>query len=116
MEMLTTPSRALALRALDEVGFEDRLTGSSLHVRAGVRTLSLYSLEDTFRLLKEPHPYIDMDLLESWIRTVIKDEELSDKIKAVIAQESNQQEAIPMIRDLVGWRLIQCKQLTGGKV
>ena len=80
METLTTPTRELALRILDEVGFEDRITGSSLHVRAGVRTLSLYSLEDTFRLLKEPHPYIDLDQLEGWIRTVIKDEELADKV------------------------------------
>ena len=115
METLTTPSRELALRILDEVGFEDRITGSSLHVRAGVRTLSLYSLEETFRLLKEPYPYIDLAQLEDWIRTVIKDEDLADKVKTVIAQKSNQQETIPLIRDLVGWRLIQCKQVTGGK-
>ncbi len=56
METLATPSRELALRVLDEVGFEDRITGSSLHVRAGVRTLSIYSLEDTFRLLKQQYP------------------------------------------------------------
>ena len=115
METLTTPTRELALRILDEVGFEDRITGSSLHVRAGVRTLSLYSLEDTFRLLKEPHPYIDLDQLEGWIRTVIKDEELADKVKTAIAQQSNEQDTLTLIRDLVGIRLIQCKQLTGGK-
>jgi hypothetical protein len=115
MEMLKAPSRELAVRVLDEVGFEDRITGSSLHVRAGVRILSLYSLEDIFRLLKEPHPHIDLDQLENWIRTVIKDRELSDQIKEVLAQKSNQQEIIPLIKDLVGWRLIQCKQLTGGK-
>ena len=116
METLATPSRELALRVLGEVGFEDRITGSSLHVRAGVRTLSLYSLEDIFRLLKEPHPYIDLDQLEGWIRTVIKDSELADKVKTVIAQKSNEQDTLPLIRDLMGFRLIQCKQLTGGKV
>jgi hypothetical protein len=115
METLATPSRELALRILDEVDFEDRITGSSLHVRAGVRTLSLYSLEDTFRLLKEPYPYIDLDQLEGWIRTVIKDEELADKVKTVIAQKLNEQNTINLIRDLVGIRVIQCKQLTGGK-
>jgi hypothetical protein len=115
VETLTRPSGELAARVLGEVGFEDRITGSSLHVRAGVRTLSLYSLEDTFRLLKEPYPYIDLDQLEGWIRTVIKDEELADKVKTVIAQTSNEQDTLVIIRDLVGVRLIQCKQLTGGK-
>jgi len=115
METLTTPSRELAVRVLDEVDFEDRITGSSLHLRAGVKILSLYSLLDIFRLLKEPYPYIDFDQLVNWTRSVIKDEELADKIKTVIAQESNQQETLPLIRDLVGVRLIQCRQVTGGK-
>ena len=116
METLTTPSRELALRILDEVGFEDRITGSTIHVRAGIRTLSLYSLEEILMLLKEPFPQIDLDRLEGWIRTVIKDSELADKVKTVIAQKSNEQDTLTLIRDLVGIRLIQCKQLTGGQV
>jgi hypothetical protein len=115
METLTTPSREVALQTLQEVGFEDRLTGSILHVRAGIRVLSLYSLEDVFVLLKEPYPQIDLDQLESWIRTAIKDGELADRIKAVISKATTEQASLPLIRDLVGWRLIQCKRLAEGK-
>lgn len=112
METLTPPSREVAARIVREVGFEDRLIGSSLHLRAGIRVLSLYSLEEVFLLLKEPHPHIDLDQLESWIRTVIQDGELADRMKTVIGQKTADQDVVPLIRDLMGWRLIQCKQLT----
>ena len=112
METLTTPSKKLALRVLDEVDFENRITGSSLHVHAGIRILSLYSLEEVFMLLREPYPQVDLDRLENWVRTVIHDQELADRMKAVIGQKATEQNAIPLIRDLLGMRLIQCKQLT----
>ena len=114
MEKFTTPSRELALQILQEVNFENRLVGSLLHVRAGIRTVTLYTLEEAFILLKEPYPQIDLDQLENWIRTVIKDVELSDRIKEVTAQKPNEQDTLPVIRDLLGWRLIQCRQLTEG--
>ena len=112
MENLLAPSPELASRILNEVSFEDRLTASILHVRAGVRTLSLYSLEEVFSLLKEPYPQIDLDRLEEWLRIVIRDSELADKINEVIVKKSAKRDALPLIRDLVGLRLIQCKQLT----
>ena len=113
MEQLTAPSRDVALQLLDEVNFEDRLTGSILHMRAGVRIVSLYSLEEIFLLLKEPYPQIDLAQLENWVRTIIHDSELADRIKTVIQQEAGDQDTLHAIRDLVGWRLIQCKQVTG---
>ena len=112
MENLTAPSRELALRVLHEVGFDDRLMGGSLHLRGGVRKFSLYSLEEVFMLLREPHPQVDLDRLENWVRTVIHDRELADRIKVAIGQKATGQDALPLIRDLVGLRLIQCKQLT----
>ena len=113
MKNLATPSRDLALQILDEVNFEDRLIGSLLHVRAGVRIVSLYSLEEVFLLLKEPYPQIDPAQLENWIRTILHDGELADSIKAITLEETGNQDILPFIRDLVGWRLIQCKQVTG---
>jgi hypothetical protein len=113
MEKLTAPSRDMALQLLDEVNFQDRLIGSILHTRAGVRIVSLYSLEEVFLLLKEPYPQIDLAQLEHWIRTIIHDGELADRIKSVIQQEAGNQDTVHTIRDLVGWRLIQCKQVTG---
>jgi hypothetical protein len=113
MEKLTAPSRDVAVQLLDEVNFEDRLIGSILHTRAGIRIVSLYSLEEVFLLLKEPYPQIDLAQLEHWIRTIIHDGELADRIKTVIQQEAGNQDTLLTIRDLVGWRLIQCKQVTG---
>ena len=115
MENLTTPSRKLALQILQEVNFENRLIGSLFHARTGVRTVPLYTLEEVFILLKEPYPQIDLDQLENWIRTAIKDVELADRIKTVIAQKSSGQDTLPVIRDLVGLRLIQCRQLAEGQ-
>jgi len=113
MEKLKAPSRDVALQLLDEVNFEDRLMGSILHMRAGVRIVSLYSLEEVFLLLKEPYPQIDLAQLEHWVRTIIHDGELADRIKSVIQQEAETPDRVHSIRDLVGWRLIQCKQVTG---
>lgn len=112
MENLTVPSRELAARVLHEVGFDDRLMGGSLHLRGGVRKFSLYSLEEVFMLLREPYPQVDLDRLENWVRTVIQDRELADRMKAVIVQKATGQDAVPLIRDLLGLRLIQSKQLT----
>jgi len=113
MENLKAPSRDVALQLLDEVDFKDRLMASALHTRAGIRIVSLYSLEEVFLLLKEPYPQIDPAQLENWIRTIIRDGALADRIKAVIQQEAGNQDILHTIRDLVGWRLIQCKQVTG---
>lgn len=112
MDTFTPPSRELASRVLHEVDFEDRFIGGSLHLRGGVRKCSLYSLEEIFMLLREPYPQVDFNRLENWVRTVIHDRELADSMKAVIGQKATEQEALPLIRDLVGLRLIQCKQLT----
>ncbi len=111
MQQLTAPSRELALRIFREVDFKDRLIGRILHLRGGIRTRSIYTLEEAFLLLKEPLPQIDLTKLENWIRAVIKDGELADRIKEAIAQRIMEQGRLQLIRDLVGWRLIQCWQL-----
>ena len=113
MENLKAPSRDVALQLLDEVDFKDRLMASTLHTRAGVRIVSLYSLEEVFLLLKEPYPQIDPAQLENWIRTVIQDGELADRIKTVSREKAENQNILHAIRDLIGWRLIQCRQATG---
>jgi hypothetical protein len=110
MKNLSTPSKKVISLILQEVDFEDRLVAHSLHVRAGIKRLSLYSLEEVFALLHTPHPQIDFNRLTVWIRDVIEDEELAERIKVVLAQEANDHDKILQIRDLVGLRLVQCKQ------
>ena len=110
MKNLSMPTKKVISRVLQEVDFEDRLVAHSLHVRAGIKCLSLYSLDEVFALLNAPHPQIDFNRLTVWIRDVIQDEELAERIQTTIAQEANDHDKIIQTRNLVGLRLDQCKR------
>jgi len=56
MTTLSEPSRELVSRISREIDFKDRLIGSNLHERAGVKTISLYSLHELYMLLNKPYP------------------------------------------------------------
>jgi hypothetical protein len=75
------PSKDLTERVLNEVDFEDRLTGYRLSKRTGVTTIRLSSFEEVVGLLNETHPRLDFDRLEQWIRETMGDPELSGKIR-----------------------------------
>ena len=109
MENLSTPSKKVISQILQEVGFKDRIIGYSVNFRSGPDRLSLYSLEEVFALLNVPHPQIDFNQLVIWVRDVIQDKELADRIKTVIAHKASNRDKLLRIRDLIGWRLIQCK-------
>ena len=81
-------------------------------MREGVRPVSLYSIEEVFSLLNSPHPRLDLHDLEKWIRIIIKDEELADLIKTVTEHEGSDRDKLLIIRDLLGCRLLQCRQLS----
>ena len=108
MEKISEPSRELVSLISREVDFKDRLIGSNLHERAGVKTIALYSLHELYMLLNKPYPQIDLHKMERWLRTVIKDEELAARIKTVMEQPGSDIDKLLQIRDLVGLRLTQC--------
>lgn len=114
MGNLSAPSRALITRILKEVDFENRFIGGSLHLRAGVRVVSLYRLEEVFMLLHKPHPQIDLKKLHTWISTVIKDEELAHGIEQIIAGEESELHKMLAARDMLGTRVLQCRQSLSG--
>jgi hypothetical protein len=109
VDKLSEPSHELVLLISREVDFKDRLIGSNLHERAGVKTISLYSLHELYMLLSTPCPQIDLHKMESWIRTVIRDEELAARIKTFMEQPGSDLEKLLHMRDLIGLRLIQCR-------
>ena len=109
MDKFSEPSRELVSLISREVDFKDRLIGSNLHERAGVKTISLYSLHELYMLLNKPYPQIELQKLEVWIRTVIKDEELAARIKTISEQPGSDLEKLLHMRDLIGLRLIQCR-------
>jgi len=114
MGNLLTPSPALITRILKEVDFENRFIGGSLHLRAGVRVVSLYRLEEVFMLLNKPYPQIDLSKLHVWISTVIQDEELAHGVKQVIAGDGSERHKMLAARDMIGMRILQCRQYAHG--
>ena len=94
-----------------EVGFEERLIGYRLRERSGPMSITPYSFEEVVGLLCDPHPRIDFNQLEVWIREVMGDEELAGKIKEVAREDISDQERAWRIRDLMGERLLQCKEV-----
>ncbi len=111
---MSRPSSELIARIQREVDFNDRLVASTIHERAGVKVISLYSLHELFMLLhNNPYPHIDLQRLERWLRTVIQDEELADRIKTIACQVENDFAKLHRVRDLVGMRLMQCRTPQG---
>lgn len=113
VEHFAAPSAEQASHILRDVSFADRLLGGSLHGRAGIMTMSLYSLTDVFALLNTEYPQIDVLQLAGWIRAVIHDHELADRIESAASAGASDQATLTRIRDLIGLRLIQCRQLAG---
>ncbi len=110
MQNLSAPPKKTVSRILNEVEFQDRLIGASLHERAGSMPISLYSFEEVFVLLNSRNPRIDFNQLETWIRDVMEDGELADRIKKALEHEQSDRDKSLLIRDLMGLRLIQCRQ------
>jgi hypothetical protein len=111
MQDLSAPSNKIISLIFKKVKFQDRLTGYALHGRAGSIRIFLYSLAEVFTLLNDSDPRIDFTELETWIRKVIKDEELANTLKNIIEMEGSVMDKTHRIRELIGWRLVQCRQM-----
>ncbi|MCP4714506.1 MAG: hypothetical protein GY868_05260 [Deltaproteobacteria bacterium] len=112
MKNLAPPTQDLIARIESEVDYEQRLVAASLHGRSGIKNRSLYSLAEVFGLLSGPLPQIDLRELSEWVRSVIRDTELADRIAGDSAQAQDAMDAILCARNLVGARLLQCKEIS----
>jgi len=110
---LRVPSNDLSKRILSEVGFEDRLEGFRLRERSGPMPVTMYSFEEVVSLLNDPHPRLDFEELEGWVRSVMGDTELAEQIGAAIKKGDNDRERTYSIRDFMEERLNQCR-IEGG--
>ena len=111
MNTLLKPDKKLAWRLLTEVGFDDRITGYKMGKRTGAQPITMYSFQEVAGFLSETYPNIDLNKLEKWIDTVMGDQELAGMIREVIKNNQNNRQKITNIRDLVTYRLIQCKKM-----
>jgi hypothetical protein len=109
MSILSKPSRKLASRIVNEVGFEDRIIAYRLRERTGPLAMTLYSFEEVVTFLRDPFPRINFQALQSWINDVMGDGELAEKVKTVINEEPDGAARVQLVRDLMEERLGQSK-------
>lgn len=109
MEKLTHPDKALRLRLLNKVGFEERMVGYQVGPRAGPTVKNMYSFKEVINFLKEKYLQLRFDELEEWLRNVINDHELALQVSKIVNQEKNDHDRIQNIRIIMEERLRQCR-------
>jgi hypothetical protein len=109
VEKLSEPDKEIASRVLQEVGFKERIVGYQMRERSGPMVKSLYSFEEVVDFLNDTFPVLKFDELKRWLQVVMKDEELALKVEEAVEQGHTDYERTRLIRDLMGERLVQCK-------
>lgn len=111
MSKLGKPSEDLARRIRGELGFEDRFVGYRLRAGKGFLPVPVYSFAEAVGLLSAPDPFLELQLLEQWVREKIGDPELADLIAQQMATSVSLSLKLTRVRDLMALRLIQCRAL-----
>ncbi len=111
MYKLKNPSKELAERILNEVGFEERMVGYRMQVSKGFMQIPLYSFEEVVGLLHVKYPYMEIYNLESWVRNIMGDEELADRIKTLAENDGSDLDKLLAAGRLMGQRLMQCQKM-----
>ncbi len=108
MGKLNGPSKGLIKRILAEVAFEDRLEGYRLRERSGPFPVLMYRFEEVVSFLNDSHPRLDFKKLEGWVRRIMGDAELAERITTAIKKGNSDQERMHLIRNWMKERLNQC--------
>jgi hypothetical protein len=126
MARLSRPPAELATRLVQEVGFEERLHGVRMSLRAGSKVTAIYSLAEAVSFLAigdsgEPASaqsitvvgYLHLDRLTTWVKDVLGDHELAAAIAERVARCDSYLSTARDIRRLLQERLDQCRSLGG---
>jgi hypothetical protein len=108
---LKKPSRELAARILSEVGFENHLAGFSLRERSGAVPVIMYHFEEVLSFLDGPFPCLDWRGLETWLKNVMGDQELAEKIAEAVQKGKSERDRCFQVKKQMRRRLDQCKKL-----
>jgi hypothetical protein len=111
MKTLSKPNKELAQRLITEVGFDDRIIGYQMGKRTGSLPITMYSFQEVAGFLSGNYNVIDFEKLGKWINTVMGDHELASEISAAIKEDQNKKEIMETVRDLLVYRLVQCKKI-----
>ena len=105
-------SESLATRICSKVSFKNRFIAGRLRHRAGVVRVTSYSFEEVIHLLNDHMPMVNFKALERWLREVMMDEELADKVAGTYDEdeEGNYLNTVRRIKVLMEDRLEQCKK------
>ena len=61
--------------------------------------------------MKDQMPRVDFLALQEWVRKVMGDEELAERIVAAVKEETNDHDKAVSARNLMEERLAQCKRM-----
>ena len=120
MAKLSDPTPKLAAKMLQEVDYDDRIVGLMLAPMSGSVERTLWSFEEAVNLLhvdQNLHEnqasirYIDLNLLQRCIAEVFGDHELATAINAEISKYKNFGERVQPVKEMMLFRLNQCKKL-----
>ena len=108
MQGLSEPDQALAARIFQDVTYEQRLVGYRCRARWGQIRAHIYSFKELALLLRDKRPAISLSDLEHWLRTVMGDVELADRVAETIAAAPADRERLHQVGALLDHRLAQC--------
>jgi hypothetical protein len=108
MNKLSLPCPELANRITARVGFDQRLTGHVVHQLAGHHVIDLYSFREALNFIENPSHGVDHAALVTWIREVIGDAELADRMRNKAGQSQTRLERSLRLWDLMRERFEQC--------
>jgi hypothetical protein len=108
-------SAPLVSRIFSKVSFKDRFIGGRLRQHAGVVKVTSYSFEEVIHLLNDQTPMINFKALEKWLREVIMDEDLADKVAGALDEKGSYLNTLCHIKGLMEDRLRQCKKQGRGE-
>jgi hypothetical protein len=111
MSRLSEPDPVLAARILADVPHEQRLVGYRCRARWGQIRASIYSVKEVALLLHDKQPMICLNDLQRWLRDVVGDAELSDRVAESLAAASPDRERLLQVCSLLDQRLEQCRRL-----
>lgn len=116
MQVLSEPDQALAARVLQEVTYDQRLVGYRCRARWGQIRAHIYSFKDAALLLRDKRPMISLSDLEDWLRTVIVDPELADRVAQAAREAPTERDRMLQVSSLLDERLAQCRQVADAMV
>ncbi len=120
---LSKPSEEQAEKFLSEVGYGDKIAGVRMHAMAGNTKEPLGSLREVNNFLKAKASsklikgetssvnYIDPDALSNWIKEVLGDSELAEKIEKNIDKEDDYRKQAKTIKKLIEKRIKQSRDI-----